>query len=125
MKPSTTPVTERILELFAGPLKAVRFPDLDAETLTNAAAALEDARLAVTTAEASLEAARRALAEKEDLLERASERALAYARVYAIERPDLRAVIDAAAEPARRGPGRPRKPRLPKDGTEANAVAAE
>ena len=56
-----------------------------------------------------------------------SERALAYARVYALERPELRAAIEAVAEPVRRGPGRPRKPReeKPKVAETANDVAAE
>jgi hypothetical protein len=124
MKPSPSPQTQRILELFSGPLRAVRFPDLDTETLTHAASAVDDARIAVASAEASLEAARRALVASEDALERTTERALAYARVYAVERPELRAAIDAVAEPVRRGPGRPRKPR-PEKTAEPNAAAAE
>ncbi len=124
MKP-TTPQSLRILELFSGPLRAVRFPDLDGETLAHAASAVEDARLAVAAAEASLDAARRALTDSEDALERTSERALAYARVYALERPELRAAIDAVAEPVRRGPGRPRKPRAEKPTESAAEAAAE
>jgi len=108
MKTPRPSSAQRTLELFAGPLKSVRFPDLDAQTLTAAAEALEDAKLAVTTAEASLEAAKLALADKSEMLDRACERALAYARVYAIERPELREVISNAI-PSKRAPGRPRK----------------
>lgn len=125
MKPNASPQTQRILELFSGPLRAVRFPDLDADTLTHAASAVEDARIAVASAEATLEAARRALVDSEDALERTSERALAYARVYALERPELRTAIEAVAEPPRRGPGRPRKPRAEKAADAATDVAAE
>lgn len=121
MSTKHAPVTERVLELFRGPLKSVRFPDLDASTLDVVVSAVDDARIAVASAEASLEAARRALEEKEDALVRESERALAYAKIYAAERPELRDAIDAAAEPVRRGPGRPRKQRA----TEATAIASE
>jgi hypothetical protein len=123
MKPIHSLSAQSTLDLFAGPLKAVRFPDLDAQTLTDAVESLQEATLAVVAAEASLEAAKRAQADKSEALDRACDRALAYARVYAIERPELREVIESAM-PSKRASGRPRKSRRTKP-SEAVELAAE
>jgi len=108
--PST--LTSQLLDLFQGPLRDVRFPDADGERLGAAVDAAVAAGEAVVRAEAALETARAALLEKERVVAHETDRALAYARVYAADRPDLRAAIEAAtARPttAKRGRGRPRK----------------
>jgi hypothetical protein len=104
-------LTLQLLELFHGPLRDVRFPDADGERLGAAVAAVAVAKEALTRAEAEVEAARDALAEKQRVVAHETERALAYARVYAADRPDLRAALEAVTtrSPTRRGPGRPRK----------------
>ena len=102
--------TVELLDLFHGPLRDVRFPDADGDRLR---AVVEDAIVAsdaVTRAEAAVEAARAVLRENLATVAHETERALAYARVYAAERPELRATLDAlgSASP-RRTPGRRRK----------------
>ncbi|HSO34096.1 MAG TPA: hypothetical protein VLT33_16290 [Labilithrix sp.] len=106
------PLTSHLLDLFQGPLRDVRFPDADGERLGAAVEAATAAGDAVARAEAAVEAARSVLADKQRIVAQETDRALAYARVYAADRPDLRAAIDAVtARPttAKRGPGRPRK----------------
>jgi len=123
--PST--LTSQLLDLFQGPLRDVRFPDADGERLGAAVDAAVAAGEAVVRAEAALEAARAVLVEKERVVAHESDRALAYARVYAADRPDLRAAIDAAtARPAtaKRGRGRPRKVTLQGAAVQEDAVAA-
>lgn len=117
------PTTKGLLDLFHGPLRDVRFPDADVERLELAIVAARDAAVAVAHAEASLAAAREALADKERGIRAETERALAYVRVYATERPELRASLEAmtARAPAARR-GRPRKTRAPE---EDEAAAAE
>ena len=104
-------LTAHLLDLFRGPLRDVRFPDADGERLAAALASEAAAAEAVMHAEASLEAARGALADARRSVTQQTERTLAYARVYAADRPELRAALDAVptATPTRRGPGRPRK----------------
>ncbi len=124
--PST--LTSQLLDLFQGPLRDVRFPDADGERLGAAVDAAVAAGEAVVRAEAALETARAALLEKERVVAHETDRALAYARVYAADRPDLRAAIEAAtARPttAKRGRGRPRKIPLEPAAQEEAAAAAE
>ncbi len=108
------PRTTQLLELFHGPLRDVRFPDADGERLLAAVEVAQIAHDAVARAELAVETARTALAEKERAIAQETDRALAYARVYAADRPDLRAALDmvtatiGAGKPSRRGPGRPR-----------------
>lgn len=105
------PLTMHLLDLFQGPLRDVRFPDADADRLGAAIDAAATAKAAVAQAEATLVAAKTALADRQRVVTQETERALAYARIYAADRPDVRAAIEAAPThtPARRGPGRPRK----------------
>ncbi len=122
------PLTAHLLDLFHGPLRDVRFPDADAERLQSALDASAVAFDAVAKAEAAVEVARASLAEKQRVVAQETERTLAYARVYAAERPELRAALDAvpatpSRAPARRGPGRPRKAAAaPAPDTEAEAA---
>lgn len=103
--------TRSLLELFQGPLRDVHFPDADAERLEASVDAVMRANDAVTHAEAALAEAREALAEKQRCVAHETERTLAYARIYASERPELRTALDAVTMPstARRPVGRPRK----------------
>lgn len=101
--------TRTLLDLFQGPLKDVRFPDADAKRLEAAVDAVKRANAALALAEAELHAAKQTLAQETD-------RTMAYARIYAAQRPELRAVLDA--KPARRG--RPKK-----NDEEVLAAAAE
>ena len=118
------PNTRHLLDLFHGPLlRDVRFPDADADRLEAAIEAANVAALALAQAEVALAAARTALGEKQKLVTHETDRALAYVRVYAVDRPDLRAALDALATrpPTRRGPGRPRKAVPSHEATEAAA----
>ncbi|MCC6552889.1 MAG: hypothetical protein IT372_07695 [Polyangiaceae bacterium] len=124
------PALSDLLALFEGPLKGVRFPDVDHGVLGELAEAVRRAAEEVEQARALLEAAEAALEERRQALLSRGQRALAYARVYADGNAELRGEIDrialpgsglrvesrepeaaAAGEPARRRPGRPRKVR--------------
>ena len=120
-------LTLHVLDLFRGPLQDVRFPDADSERLTASVDAVIAANDLVTHAQAALDAARDALAEKQRLVAQETERTIAYARIYAAERPDLRAAIDAASESSapRRTRGRPRKVAPPPPSSDVSASAAE
>jgi hypothetical protein len=74
---------QTILDLFATDLAEVRFADLDAKALERVATDVKSAADVVASAELALEAARAALQEKQDALLQHTQRALAYARVYA------------------------------------------
>ncbi len=114
--------TRILVDLFQGPLRDVRFPDADAARLDTVVDAVTTANAAVARAEAELVAARESLAEKQRFLALETERTLAYVRVYAADRPDVRAALDATAKPksgARRG--RPRKVALEGEPVEAAA----
>jgi hypothetical protein len=126
MSDALPPLTVHLLDLFQGALRDVRFPDADGERLGAAVDAAAAANEALLRAEAEVEAARKVVIEKQRIVAQETERTLAYARVYAADRPDLRAALDAVTTraPARRGPGRPRKTAIPT--TEpAEATAAE
>lgn len=83
-----------VLDLFEGPLREVRFPDVDRVTL---AAAAEEARLAeaaVNAAEEALAQARTARDDKQRAFALHAERAFAYARVFGEDQPELRAALE-------------------------------
>lgn len=106
--------TTRLLELYRGPLRDVRFPDADEGRLRASIESMQSAQEALTTAELAVDAARTALRDQLHMVNQQTERAFAYARIYADGRPELREALDAVAvavvdKPARRGPGRPRK----------------
>jgi len=116
-------MTQRLIDLFQGPLRDVRFPDADAERLEAVVDAARAAAAAVAHAEAALAAAREALADRGRAVVHETDRALAYVRVYAAARPDLQAELDAlGTPPARRRPGRPRKARAPVASVETAAA---
>jgi hypothetical protein len=105
-----------VLELFSGPLKEVRFPDLDAALLARHAGAVEEAQREVSRIEDELSEARAVVADKAQALTVAAQRALAYARVYAEGKDELEARVSAvterkpsaSAEPAKKR-GRPKR----------------
>lgn len=93
-----TPV-QTVLDLFATHLPAVRFGDLDAQSLARTAGEVQAAAEAVAVAQASLDSARGALHERQEAMLGQVQRALAYARVYAEADEELTARIDAVALP--------------------------
>lgn len=121
------PLTVHLLDLFQGPLRDVRFPDADGERLAAAVEAAGAASDALARAEAAVEAARAVLSDKQRVVAQETERTLAYARIYAADRPDLRAALDAVPtrSPTRRGPGRPRKAAIVIASAEASATEAD
>lgn len=80
---SISPPILSILELFKGPLAAVRFADIDADGLAALAREVEAAANEVEQQEAQLTELRQALAQRQEALLGLAQRALAYARVYA------------------------------------------
>lgn len=138
---------QSLLDLFASDLSDVRFGDVDATTLSSAAAEVETAAEALSAAQAVLDEARAKLQEQQDTLMQHAQRALAYARVYAEANASLAARLDAIAlpraakraraegdvlvlssddpQPPRRPRGRPRKHPLPAPASSPAFVAAE
>lgn len=133
------PSVKALVDLFKNELSAVTFPGVDGAMLEQLLADVQKYTDAVGKAEAALEAARTALRESEEALAVKSQKALAYARVYAEDRPEVAAKVDfvariagaapvSSAPPAReRGDGgsdapkrRGRKPRV----TAADATPA-
>jgi hypothetical protein len=87
----TPALARQVLELYAEALRDVRFPDLDLALLEEAREALLVSQLEVERSEAQLQAARVELEAKSDALHTKAERALAYARVFALGDPALSA----------------------------------
>lgn len=96
-----------LLALFEGPLKSVQFPDVDRAVLSELADSVRASAEDVERAGAALLAAKVALEERREALVRMSQRALAYARVYAEDDAELRAKIDTITMPKTRGPAKP------------------
>jgi hypothetical protein len=94
-----SPAIQNLLELFATSLADVRFADLDGQTLARLAAAVDTAAEAVASAQSTLDAARDSLNERQDTLLHQSQRALAYARVFAESDETLTAQLDAISLP--------------------------
>jgi hypothetical protein len=113
------PLPRATLELYRDALREVRFPDLDFESLSHAAAELCAAQLEVECIEAALLSAREAVRERAEQLSAQSERALSYAAIFATGKPELMqrvAEIEALASGGVATPrsagkkrGRPRK----------------
>jgi ElaB/YqjD/DUF883 family membrane-anchored ribosome-binding protein len=101
---------QTVLDLFTTSLADVRFADVDGETLLRFAAEVETAAEAVAAAQATLDAAREALQEKQDTLLQQTQRALAYARVYAEGDDALIAQLDAVSLPRAARRSRPEDP---------------
>ena len=102
-----------LLALFEGPLKSVQFPDVDRAVLSELADSVRASAEDVERAAAALAAARVALDERREALVRMSQRALAYARVYAEDDAELRAKIDTITMPKTRGPAKSPPARSP------------
>jgi hypothetical protein len=86
LEPTRDPIpgfAHEVLALYAHALSDVHFPDLDLGRLSSCRDAVCAAQLAVEHHEAELQAARAQLQEQLDRLTACSERALAYARVFA------------------------------------------
>ncbi len=81
---------QALLALFQHELGEIRFPALDAAVLAVAASKVREARLEVARCAAVLEAARAALRDAQGDLLTKGQRALAYARIYAEDHPQLR-----------------------------------
>ncbi|MCP3136699.1 hypothetical protein [Pyxidicoccus xibeiensis] len=94
-----SPALRALLELFATELSEVRFPDVDAEVLDDAAAAVRAKAEAVAKAQAALDSARLALHESQDALLQKGQRALAYARVFSEENAELSAKLEGISLP--------------------------
>jgi hypothetical protein len=90
---------QAILDLFAHELADVRFADVDANALEQIAVEVKAAADIVESAELALDAARAALQEKQDSLLQHTQRALAYARVYAESDEAMSARLETIALP--------------------------
>jgi hypothetical protein len=116
--PIPTAVKE-LLALFDGPLADVRFPDVDGAALREQAASVEAAvRDVEAAAQVWAEAKRTVDARLEVLLQKA-QRALAYARVFAEDKPELDATLAALVVPKW---GDPRGSKAPAAGAEMAAA---
>ncbi|WP_338872056.1 hypothetical protein [Myxococcus stipitatus] len=100
-----SPALRALLELFTTELAEVRFPDMSGQVLEDAAAQVKASAEAVARAQAALEVARQGLQESQDALLQKGQRALAYARVFAEENPELNAKLESIHLPraARKG----------------------
>ncbi|HEX8437296.1 hypothetical protein [Archangium sp.] len=94
-----SPAMRALLEVFSTDLSEVKFPDVDAEVLDEAAARVKAQAEAVAQAQAALEAARQALGESQEALLQKGQRALAYARVFAEEDVALSTKLEAISLP--------------------------
>jgi hypothetical protein len=101
-----SPPVQAVIDLFAEPLRDVRFADVGASTLAELAASTQAAAEVVAAREAELAEARQALQERQDALLVQAQRALAYARVYAETDPVLTERLEQIALP--RAARRPR-----------------
>lgn len=78
-----------LIGLFETELSEVQFPDMNLRVLTEAAKQVLTASEQVAEAEKALEAAQAELQEQQEALLLKGQRALAYARIYAEESPEL------------------------------------
>jgi hypothetical protein len=94
-----SPALHSLLDLFASDLKQVKFPDMDASVLQEAAGRVRERAEALAKAQAAMEAARLALHESQEALLQRGQRALAYVRVFAEENAELSAKLDGISLP--------------------------
>jgi len=128
------PSVKVLLELFKNELSAVTFPGVDVAILEQLIADVKNYTDAVHKAEAALRAAQASLRESEESLAVKSQKALAYARVYAEDQPEIVAKLDAVARIAGSSSGSSAPPARDKDansdgpkrrGRQKKVVAAE
>jgi hypothetical protein len=110
------PSVKALVDLFKNELSAVTFPGVDGAMLEQLLADVQKYTDAVVTAEAALDAARAALRESEEALAIKSQKALAYARVYAEDRPEVAAKVDFVARIAGAAPVPSAAPARERDG---------
>ena len=87
----------------------MRFPDVDAEVLDDAAAVVREKAELVAKAQAALDTARLALHESQDALLQKGQRALAYARVFSEDNAELSTKLEGINLPRRRARARGRE----------------
>lgn len=92
-----SPSIKALVELFKNELAAVTFPGVDGAMLEQLIGDVQRNTHAVVQAEAAVEAARAALRDSEEALAVKSQKALAYARVYAEDRPEIAAKVDVVS----------------------------
>jgi malate/lactate dehydrogenase len=90
---------QEVLDLFASELAALRFGDLEPGILNGAADEVRSVAAEVARVSTEFDAVRARLAEKQEALLQKTQRALAYARVYAEDQPALAARIEAISVP--------------------------
>lgn len=105
---------QAVLSLFENELAQVRFPDVDSDVLRQAREQVELLAREVEQAEALLAGARNALQLAREQLDQKCHRAVAYAKVYAGEHPEVAERLSGlepssapAPEPRKRRKGRP------------------
>ena len=98
---------QAVIELFAGDLAQLKFPDVDQGVLGDAAARVSTQAETVAAAEAALATAREALSDAQETLLGKCQRALAYARVYAEEDRDLLRKLETINLPRSRAKAAP------------------
>src|SRR5690242_6490811 len=90
---------QHVLDVYESNPPSVKFGDLEATVLADAAEEVVLAATALERAEAALEGARVAFQEKQEILLQKAQRALAYVRVYAEGDADLAARVDQISLP--------------------------
>lgn len=117
-------LTENVLKLFGDSLRGVRFPDLDAEVLAADLARVQQAHTRTEELVDALDMAQRLVKNECEKLTTRVERTLAYLRVYAEDKPELSAQLEAL--PAMRdklelvaAPAPRRRPRAARSSSEA------
>ena len=96
--PIPTAVKE-LLALFDGPLANLSFPDVNGEALREQAASVDAAVREVEAAAAAWAEAKRQVDARLEVLLQKAQRALAYARIYAEDKPELDATLAALVVP--------------------------
>lgn len=119
---SLPPPVLSVLELFKGPLANVRFADVDAAGLATLASDVERAALEVESQEAKLAELRQSLAQAQESLLVLTQRALAYARVYAENNDELLEELNQIALPRAQ---KPRKQVAPKSASTVSAATPD
>lgn len=99
-----------LLALFDGPLAKVQFPEVDAKALRQLATQVDAASEEVEAAAQAWAAAKRAVDERVEVLLQKAQRALAYARIYAEDKPEISAVLGTVSLP-KAGDALPRGPK--------------
>lgn len=98
------PSVKALVDLFKNELASVAFPGVDGAILEQLMTDVKSYTDAVIKAEAALEAARMSLRDSEEALAIKTQKALAYARVYAEDRPEIASKVDYVARIAGTAP---------------------